>query len=62
MIHILINIQELKFLQGSEYSLFNFSKPFPKDVVFKATTDTGKVVIVDISVKYVSKGMSFFHS
>ena len=42
--------------------MLNFSKPFPKDVEFKATTDTGKVVIVNISVKYVSKDMSFFLS
>ena len=42
--------------------MFHFNQPFPKEVVFMATTDTGKVVIVDISVKYVSKDMSFFFS
>ena len=62
MIQILIDIQKFKFLRGSENDMFNFSKPFPKEVVFKAATDTGKVVIVDISDKYVSKGMSFFLS
>ena len=60
MIQILIDIQEFKFLCGSENGVFNFNQPFPKKVVFRVIADKAKVVILHVSVGHVRKDLSFF--